>query len=286
MFVVGCLIKESIIKKMLHSLYIQNYALIEQLDINIDSGFSVITGETGAGKSIILGAIGLLLGQRADVKSIRTGASKCVIEARFDISAYGMQPFFEENELEYEAECILRREVSVSGKSRGFINDTPASLVQMKELGEQLIDVHSQHQNLLLNKEGFQLNVLDILSHNDEILCAYQGFYREWKQVQQDLAELVAQAQRDRADEDYIRFQFEQLEEARLVAGEQEELEQVEVLKEYRSIDISLDEFLEMMRNYKKERQSEKKMKEPENSKEAEENREKIMEDTNEGNEI
>ncbi len=211
---------------MLHSLYIQNYALIEQLDINIDSGFSVITGETGAGKSIILGAIGLLLGQRADVKSIRTGASKCVIEARFDISAYGMQPFFEENELEYEAECILRREVSVSGKSRGFINDTPASLVQMKELGEQLIDVHSQHQNLLLNKEGFQLNVLDILSHNDEILCAYQGFYREWKQVQQDLAELVAQAQRDRADEDYIRFQFEQLEEARLVAGEQEELEQ------------------------------------------------------------
>ncbi len=134
--------------------------------------------------------------------------------------------FFEENELEYEAECILRREVSVSGKSRGFINDTPASLVQMKELGEQLIDVHSQHQNLLLNKEGFQLNVLDILSHNDEILCAYQGFYREWKQVQQDLAELVAQAQRDRADEDYIRFQFEQLEEARLVAGEQEELEQ------------------------------------------------------------
>ncbi len=211
---------------MLHSLYIQNYALIEQLDINIDSGFSVITGETGAGKSIILGAIGLLLGQRADVKSIRTGASKCVIEARFDISAYGMQPFFEENELEYEAECILRREVSVSGKSRGFINDTPASLVQMKELGEQLIDVHSQHQNLLLNKEGFQLNVLDILSHNDEILCAYQGFYREWKQVQQDLAELVAQAQRDKADEDYIRFQFEQLEEARLVAGEQEELEQ------------------------------------------------------------
>ncbi len=211
---------------MLHSLYIQNYALIEQLDINIDSGFSVITGETGAGKSIILGAIGLLLGQRADVKSIRTGASKCVIEARFDISAYGMQPFFEENELEYEAECILRREVSVSGKSRGFINDTPASLVQMKELGEQLIDVHSQHQNLLLNKEGFQLNVLDILSHNDEILCAYQGFYREWKQVQQDLAELVAQTQRDKADEDYIRFQFEQLEEARLVAGEQEELEQ------------------------------------------------------------
>ena len=149
---------------MLRSLYIQNYALIEKLDIGFDSGFSVITGETGAGKSIILGAIGLLLGQRADVKSIRKGASKCIIEARFDVSAYGMQPFFEANELEYEDECILRRELYASGKSRAFINDTPASLAQMKELGELLIDVHSQHQNLLLNKEGFQLNVLDLLA--------------------------------------------------------------------------------------------------------------------------
>ena len=211
---------------MLRSLYIQNYALIEKLDISSGAGFSVITGETGAGKSIILGAIGLLLGQRAEVKAIRQGASKCVIEARFDISAYGMEPFFEENELEYEEECILRREVYASGKSRAFINDTPASLVQMKELGEQLIDVHSQHQNLLLNKEGFQLNVLDILSHNDEQLSAYQSLYREWKQAQQDLAELIARAEQNKADEDYIRFQLEQLEEANLSAGEQEELEQ------------------------------------------------------------
>ncbi len=211
---------------MLRSLYIQNYALIEKLDINFDSGFSVITGETGAGKSIILGAIGLLLGQRADVKSIRTGASKCVIEARFDISAYGMQPFFEENELEYEEECILRREVYASGKSRAFINDTPASLAQMKELGELLVDVHSQHQNLLLNKEGFQLNVLDILSHNEEVLAAYQSVYKEWKQALHDLEEIMARAEQDRADEDYIRFQLEQLEEARLSEGEQEELEQ------------------------------------------------------------
>ena len=211
---------------MLRSLYIQNYALIEKLDISFSSGFSVITGETGAGKSIILGAIGLLLGQRAEVKAIRQGASKCVIEARFDISAYGMEPFFEENELEYEEECILRREVYASGKSRAFINDTPASLVQMKELGEQLIDVHSQHQNLLLNKEGFQLNVLDILSHNDEQLSAYQSLYREWKQAQQDLADLIARAEQNKADEDYIRFQLEQLEEANLSAGEQEELEQ------------------------------------------------------------
>lgn len=211
---------------MLRSLYIQNYALIEKLDINFDSGFSVITGETGAGKSIILGAIGLLLGQRADVKSIRTGASKCVIEARFDISAYGMQPFFEENELEYEEECILRREVYASGKSRAFINDTPASLAQMKELGELLIDVHSQHQNLLLNKEGFQLNVLDILSHNEEVLSAYQSVYKEWKQALYDLEKIIARAEQDKADEDYIRFQLEQLEEARLSEGEQEELEQ------------------------------------------------------------
>lgn len=211
---------------MLRSLYIQNYALIEKLDIGFDSGFSVITGETGAGKSIILGAIGLLLGQRADVKSIRKGASKCIIEARFDVSAYGMQPFFEANELEYEDECILRRELYASGKSRAFINDTPASLVQMKELGELLIDVHSQHQNLLLNKEGFQLNVLDLLAHDEAELAAYQRLYNDWRQARQDLEALVARAEQSRADEDYIRFQLEQLEEANLTDGEQEELEQ------------------------------------------------------------
>ena len=211
---------------MLRSLYIQNYALIEKLDIDFGSGFSVITGETGAGKSIILGAIGLLLGQRADVKSIRQGAAKCVIEARFEIAGYGMRPFFEENELEYEDECILRREVYASGKSRAFINDTPASLVQMKELGEQLIDVHSQHQNLLLNKEGFQLNVLDILAHDEEELNNYQSLHREWKQVQQDLEDLIVLAEQNKADEDYIRFQLEQLEDAQLAAGEAEELEQ------------------------------------------------------------
>ena len=211
---------------MLRSLYIQNYALIEKLDISFETGFSVITGETGAGKSIILGAIGLLLGQRADMKAIRRGASKCVIEARFDISAYGMRPFFEENELEYDEECILRREVQASGKSRAFINDTPASLVQVKELGEQLIDVHSQHQNLLLNKEGFQLNVLDILAHNDAALEKYHSRYAGWKQTERELSELMELAEKSRADEDYIRFQLEQLEEAHLAEGEQEKLEQ------------------------------------------------------------
>ena len=226
---------------MLRSLYIQNYALIEKLDISFDTGFSVITGETGAGKSIILGAIGLLLGQRADVKSIRRGASKCIIEARFDISAYGMRPFFEDNELEYDEECILRREVQASGKSRAFINDTPASLAQVKELGEQLIDVHSQHQNLLLNKEGFQLNVLDILAHNDTALEKYHTCYAGWKQTERELAELVSLAEKSRSDEDYIRFQLEQLEEARLVEGEQEELEQeAEILSHAEEIKAGL----------------------------------------------
>lgn len=211
---------------MLRSLFIQNYALIEKLDINFGTGFSVITGETGAGKSIILGAIGLLLGQRADVKSIRRGAPKCVIEARFDIAAYNMQSFFADNELEYEPECILRRELYASGKSRAFINDTPASLAQVKELGEQLIDVHSQHQNLLLNQEGFQLNVLDILAHNDKELDEYRSLYTEWKRLERSLAELIVRSDQNKADEDFVRFQLEQLEEANLNDEEQETLEQ------------------------------------------------------------
>lgn len=211
---------------MLQSLFIQNYALIEKLDIRFMSGFSVITGETGAGKSIILGAIGLLLGQRSDVKSLRTGASKCIIEARFDVSAYGMQPFFAHHELEYEPECILRREVYASGKSRAFINDTPASLSQMKELGEQLIDVHSQHQNLLLNQEGFQLNFIDILAHNDHLLSQYRECYQAWKQHTRRLQELIEQAAQSKADEEFVRFQLQQLDEAALQADEQEELEQ------------------------------------------------------------
>ena len=226
---------------MLRSLYIQNYALIEKLDISFEQGFSVITGETGAGKSIILGAIGLLLGQRADVKSIRTGATKCVIEARFDISNYQMRPFFEDNELEYEDECILRRELYASGKSRAFINDTPAQLAQMKELGEQLIDIHSQHQNLLLNKEGFQLNVLDLLAHDEPVLSAYQAVYKQWRQAQADLDKALERAARDKADEDYVRFQWEQLEEAHLAKGEQEELEQeAETLSHAEDIKASL----------------------------------------------
>lgn len=212
---------------MLQSIYIQNYALIDKLDISFTSGFSVITGETGAGKSIILGAIGLLLGQRADVKAIKNGASKCIVEARFRIASYGMEEFFLENDIEYDPEeCILRREVSANGKSRAFINDTPASLAQMKLLGEKLIDVHSQHQNLLLNKEGFQMNILDILAQDDAQLSAYQKTFQDYRKVCRDLEDFIAQAEKSRQDEDYIRFQLEQLEEADLKEGEQASLEQ------------------------------------------------------------
>ncbi|MEG1837969.1 MAG: DNA repair protein RecN [Bacteroidaceae bacterium] len=212
---------------MLQSIYIQNYALIDTLDISFEKDFSVITGETGAGKSIILGAIGLLLGQRADIKAIKNGATKCVIEAHFDISDYCLQTFFEANELEYDAnECILRRELQVSGKSRAFINDSPASLAAMKELGERLIDVHSQHQNLLLNNEDFQLNVLDVLAHDLVELNEYKSAYTEYKKAEQSLAELMELSLKSKTDEDYIRFQLEQLDEAKLIEGEQEELEQ------------------------------------------------------------
>lgn len=212
---------------MLQSLYIQNYALIDRLDIQFTSGFSVITGETGAGKSIILGAIGLLLGQRADVKAIRKGASKCIVEARFHIANYHMQEFFEENDIEFDPEeCLLRREVSANGKSRAFINDTPAPLSQMKLVGEKLIDVHSQHQNLLLNKEGFQLNILDLLAQDERQLADYQQVFREYRRVSHELADFITRAEKSRQDEDYLRFQLEQLDEAHLAEGEQAALEQ------------------------------------------------------------
>lgn len=212
---------------MLQSIHIQNYALIDKLDIDFMPGFSVITGETGAGKSIILGAIGLLLGQRADVKAIKNGASKCIVEARFGIASYGMEAFFYELDLEYDPEeCILRREVYANGKSRAFINDSPASLAQTKALGEKLIDIHSQHQNLLLNKEGFQLNILDILAQDEKQLAAYKQVYTQYKNTCKELDTLIGQAEKSRQDEDYLRFQLEQLEEAELKEGEQNGLEQ------------------------------------------------------------
>lgn len=212
---------------MLQSLHIQNYALIEKLDIDFECGFSVITGETGAGKSIILGAIGLLLGQRADTKLIKNGASRCVIEAHFDLRSYDMESYFLANQLEYDnGECILRRELLASGKSRAFINDVPASLAQMKELGERLIDIHSQHQNLLFGKEDFQLSFIDIIADNRAQVEEYGKAYQAYKAVSEELELLTQEAIQRRADEDYLRFQLQQIDELQLASGEQTKLEQ------------------------------------------------------------
>lgn len=211
---------------MLQSIFIQNYALIDKLDISFGPGFSVITGETGAGKSIILGAIGLLLGQRADVKAIKNGASRCIVEAYFNIASCGLEYFFTANNIEYDPdECILRREVSANGKSRAFINDSPVSLAQIKALGEKLIDVHSQHQNLLLNKEGFQLNILDILAQDEQQLGEYQNIYNAYKKSCTELEECIQKAEESRKEEDYIRFQLQQLEDASLQENEMNSLE-------------------------------------------------------------
>lgn len=212
---------------MLRQLYIKNYALIDHLDIELYPGFSVITGETGAGKSIILGAIGLLLGQRADSKSIKAGAEKCVIEAHFDLSRYPMHDFFEENEIEQDSEdTIIRRELTSAGKSRAFINDTPVSLSMLKELGEQLVDVHSQHQNLLLQKQDFQLNVVDIIAQDQKELAAYQQTFSQLQAAKSQLQKLKDDIERNRQSLDFLKFQYEELDNARLTEGEQEELEQ------------------------------------------------------------
>ena len=212
---------------MLKSLFIQNFVLIDNLDIRFDRGFSVITGETGAGKSIILGALSLVLGQRADGKSIKQGADKCVIEAVFDVSKYQLESFFLGNDLEYDSEsCILRRELYASGKSRAFVNDSPVSLAILKELGTKLIDIHSQHQNLLLGDNRFQLRVVDVMAENEILLILYKKEYTRYQGLRKELAALKERAAQSKQEEDYVRFQLEQLEEANLQPAEQEELEQ------------------------------------------------------------
>lgn len=212
---------------MLKHLYIKNYALIDVLDIDFFQGFSVITGETGAGKSIILGAIGLLLGQRADTKVVKTNTQKCTIEATFDLSNYDFKSWFEDNELEYDEEdCIIRRELTATGKSRGFINDTPVTLQLMRELGEMLMDVHSQHQNLLLQKEDFQLNVLDVIASNSALKKEYTATYATLKQEERKLSELQDQIKNSKEREEFLRFQQDELTNANLQEGEQETLEQ------------------------------------------------------------
>lgn len=212
---------------MLKQLYINNFTLIDTLDIQLNPGFSVITGETGAGKSIILGAINLLLGQRADTKCIKQNTRKCIIEAHFDISRYAMQPFFNENGIDYDADdCILRREISPTGKSRAFINDTPVSLTVIRSLGGQLIDIHSQHQNLLLNEDNFQLDVVDIIADDRPLLEQYKSRFTEYKAVMKELKRLKEEAVENKKNEDFMRFQLKELTDAELRHGMQEELEQ------------------------------------------------------------
>ncbi len=212
---------------MLKQLYIKNFTLIDELNIPLHSGFSVITGETGAGKSIILGAIGLLLGNRADSKTIKTGKDRCVIEAHFDLSKYGMEPFFESHDIDYDAaDTIIRRELTSAGKSRAFINDTPVPLTTMRELGEQLVDIHSQHQNLLLQKEDFQLNVVDIIAQDTAQLKAYQAEYQQYLKAKNRLAEMKTELEKSRENEEFMRFQYKELDDAELQADEQELLEQ------------------------------------------------------------
>ena len=230
---------------MLQQLHIQNYALIEHIEIDFVSGFSVVTGETGAGKSIILGALGLLLGQRADSKSIKEGCDKCIIEAVFDISDYPLSNFFEENELDYQNNCIIRREIHANGKSRSFVNDTPIGVNQLKELGAKLIDVHSQHENLLLSNPQFQLNIVDTVAQNSELLKNYQQVFNEYKKLKNELSELLATAEKSASDKDYLQFQYTQLNDARLQSDEQTALEEeLKILSHSEEIKTNLSQIV------------------------------------------
>lgn len=209
---------------MILSLKIQNYTLIDSLEVEFQRGFSVITGETGAGKSIILGALSLLLGQRADANAVKNGEKKSIVEGVFDISGYGLCDFFKENDIEYdERECILRREISVTGKSRAFINDTPVSVSIIKLLGSRLVDIHSQHQNLLLSNTDFQMSVLDLVADNKHNLNEYKQAYSHYKKEKSRLEALVKETDECRMQEDYMRFQYTELENANLADSDEME---------------------------------------------------------------
>lgn len=210
---------------MLNSLHIENYVLIKKLDLNFESGFSVITGQTGAGKSILLGALTLVLGARADLKSIKEGSEKCIIEATFNISNYNLIDFFEENDLDYSTECILRRELSASGKSRLFINDTPVNASILRTLADQLIDVHSQHENLILRDNNFQLGVLDTTAKNQDLLDKYKNLYKSHQQISRNIEELESELSKGKEELDYLQFQYNQLEESKLVDSEDHDIE-------------------------------------------------------------
>jgi DNA repair protein RecN (Recombination protein N) len=211
---------------MLQSLSIQNYALIDDLRIDFEGGFSIITGETGAGKSILLGALSLLVGQRADASILLDKSKKCVVEGSFRIHEYHLQYFFEQNELDYEDTLIIRREILDNSRSRAFVNDSPVNLNILKELGDRLIDIHSQHQNSFLTDGNFQLKIIDILARNAEILDKYKGSFKKYSELKNQLEGLIALSTKEKSDLDYFQFQFQELEKVRLKSGEQEELEE------------------------------------------------------------
>ena len=216
---------------MLQHLTIENYALIKSLDIDFAKGFTTITGETGSGKSIILGALGLLLGQRADVQVLFEKDRKCVVEAAFDIKDLDLTTFFDDNDLDYDHTLLLRREIQPSGKSRAFVNDTPASLQVMKELGAYILDIHSQHQTLTLKNSDFQLSLLDVMCSSQECKNNYKQEYNVYKKLKAELHTLEEQERKEKTDFDYHQFLFNELQQVQLQDGEQEQLEQEQILR-------------------------------------------------------
>ena len=227
---------------MLKSLYIKNYALIHELNIEFNSGLAIISGETGAGKSILLGALSLILGQRADTQVLLDKTSKCIVEGNFEIDDYKLLDFFDKNDLDYEARTSLRREINIAGKSRAFINDTPVTLNVLKELGMQLVDIHSQHNNILLGNNVFQLQVIDALAGNFTLLDTYTKDYLFYRNLESDFVRLKEENQKAQSDLDYLQFQYDQLEKAKLSEGEQIKLEnEQDILTHSEEIGMSLE---------------------------------------------
>ncbi|NJO68144.1 MAG: AAA family ATPase [Bacteroidetes bacterium] len=210
---------------MLKALSIQNYALIKDIRIDFNNGLSIITGETGAGKSILLGALSLLIGQRADTSVLFDTSRKCIVEGTFHISTYGMKDFFGENELDYADETTIRREITNEGKSRAFINDTPVNIGLLKTLGDKLIDIHSQHENLYLENPLFQLDILDTIAHQHKDLEVYKENYHSYRKLLNDFQEVNDRNEKQKNDLDYLQHQFNQLNNAKLKGDELEELE-------------------------------------------------------------
>lgn len=226
---------------MLVKLYVQNYALIRELDISFTAGLTVITGETGAGKSILLGALSLVLGNRADTNVLLDKTTKCVVEGTFRIKEYDLEQFFMENDLDYDHTTIIRREINPAGKSRAFINDTPVNINILRDLGDRLIDIHSQHQNLVLSESMFQLNVIDSFAGNSTLRGKFRQIYNNYRKLKKEHDGLKEIAEKNKSDLEYYRFQYEEMEAAKLKKGEQEELEkEQEMLSHVEEISMAL----------------------------------------------